>query len=322
MRNTYIGHPLQLGGVEELRLTGGRGDGMRMLLVRNAMGLEFMVSLDRCADVVRLSYRGVNCGYLSPCGYVAPTYYDRTGNRFLRSFSAGFFTTCGLDNVGVPCEDDGESLPLHGTISHAPAENVCHWVENDEIHIRAVIRDAAIFAHKLELVREYTVPMYENRIMLCDTITNVGSDDAPLEVLYHCNMGYPLLSETAVVNIPAQSVRPRSAHAAEGMDARLTMEKPQRGYEEMCYFYDFKGESSVSVTNHEVGVRLSLSFNADELPYFTEWKMMGEYDYVLGLEPGNCHPDGRAKMREEGALEILPPDGVKTHRLTFTFTEV
>lgn len=37
--------------------------------------------------------------------------------------------------------------------------------------------------------------------------------------------------------------------------------------------------------------------------------MMGAGDYVLGLEPGNCHPDGRRKMREEGKLTILPPGG-------------
>ena len=33
--NTYIGHPSQLYGVEEVRLVGGKGDGMRMLYVRN-----------------------------------------------------------------------------------------------------------------------------------------------------------------------------------------------------------------------------------------------------------------------------------------------
>ena len=35
MMNKYIGHPLQLYGVEEMRLVGGKGDGMRVLNVRN-----------------------------------------------------------------------------------------------------------------------------------------------------------------------------------------------------------------------------------------------------------------------------------------------
>ena len=74
--NTYIGHPMQLYGVQEVRIVGGKGDGMRLLNVRNATGLEFLVSLDRCGDIVRLTFKGDNFGYFAPCGYVSPKYYD------------------------------------------------------------------------------------------------------------------------------------------------------------------------------------------------------------------------------------------------------
>ena len=36
----YYGHESQLFGVEEYRLTGGKGDGMRLLQVRNGKGLR------------------------------------------------------------------------------------------------------------------------------------------------------------------------------------------------------------------------------------------------------------------------------------------
>lgn len=68
--NKYIGNEQQIYGVEEVRLVGGKGDGMRLLNVRNGSGLEFTVSADRCADISRLSYKGVNYGYFAPCGYV------------------------------------------------------------------------------------------------------------------------------------------------------------------------------------------------------------------------------------------------------------
>ena len=100
MKNPYIGHESQLYGVEEHRLVGGRGDGMRLFQVKNGKGLEFTVSADRCADISRLSVEGVNMGYFSPCGYVAPAYYDGVGDGFLKSFTAGFLTTCGLNGVG------------------------------------------------------------------------------------------------------------------------------------------------------------------------------------------------------------------------------
>ena len=72
----YYGHESQLFGVEEYRLTGGKGDGMRLLQVRNGKGLDFTVSADRCADISRLHFRGENCGFFSANGYVAPAYYD------------------------------------------------------------------------------------------------------------------------------------------------------------------------------------------------------------------------------------------------------
>lgn len=109
--NPYIGHASQLCGVEEERLVGGKGDGMRLLQLRNAGGLEMTVCADRCADIYRLNFKGDNMGYFSPSGYVAPAFYDDSGAGFLKSFTAGFLTTCGLAAVGSPCTDEGETLP-------------------------------------------------------------------------------------------------------------------------------------------------------------------------------------------------------------------
>ena len=320
--NKYVGHEQQTYGVDELRLVGGKGDGMRMLYVRNGRGLEFWVSLDRCADISRLSLKGDNYGYFAPCGYVAPQYYDDKGAGFLKSFTAGFFTTCGLTAVGSPCTDEGEDLPLHGTISNTPAENAGYWIAKDGIHIKAVIRDAAIFGRQLILEREYVVSLEKNEIALTDTVKNIGSAESPFEVLYHCNMGYPLLSEKAIIDIPSTDVAPRNEHAKEGIPTCLVCEKPQNGYEEMCFYHKLSGKTQVSITNPEIGKGLTIAYDTAELPCFTQWKMMGEYEYVMGLEPGNCLPDGRNVMREKGILQFLAPGASKTVHLQFIFTEV
>lgn len=319
--NKYIGNTKQIYGVEEVRLVGGKGDGMRLLQVRNGKGLEFTVSLDRAADISRLSLKGDNFGYFAPCGYVAPQYYDGVGIGFLKSFTAGFFTTCGLTAVGNPCVDDGEETPLHGTISNIPCENFGHWETEDAIHIKAVVRDAALFARQLILEREYVVSLKSNEILLRDTVKNIGSIDSPLQILYHCNMGYPLLDENAKITIPSVSVTPRNEHAAEGIANHVEVEKPQRGYEEMCYFHEMHGNTVVSIFNPAIGKGLEMHYDADNLKYFTQWKLMGEYDYVMGLEPGNCLPDGRNVMREKGLLEILHPGEEKTFEIKFKFTE-
>ena len=317
----YVGNPHQLCGVEEVRLVGGKGDGMRLFNVRNGGGLEFSVSLDRCADISRLTFKGDNMGFFAPCGYVSPKYYDKEGIGFLKSFTAGFFTTCGLTAVGTPCTDDGEVLPLHGTISNTPCENVSYEITENEIKIKALIRDASLFAHKLVLEREYICPIGKNEIYLKDKVVNIGTKESPLEVLYHCNMGYPLLSENATIKVPSTEVAPRNEHSAEGIENCLVMETPQAGYEEKCYYHKLSGNSEVSIYNKDIKKGVFMYFDTAELPFFTEWRMMGEGEYVLGLEPGNCTPDGRNVMRENGLLDILRPGEERIFHIKFAFVE-
>ena len=52
--NPYIGHSSQISGVEEHRLVGGKGDGMRLYEVTNGKGLEMTVTPDRNGDISRL----------------------------------------------------------------------------------------------------------------------------------------------------------------------------------------------------------------------------------------------------------------------------
>ena len=71
MNFEYWGHESQIRGVEEVRLIGGKGDGMRLLQVRNGLGLQFTISADRCADISRLSFKGYNYSFMTSNGYVA-----------------------------------------------------------------------------------------------------------------------------------------------------------------------------------------------------------------------------------------------------------
>lgn len=304
----YIGHESQLYGVEEHRLVGGKGDGMRLLLVKNGKGLEFTVSADRCADISRLSFRGINMGYFSPSGYVAPAYYDDKEDGFLKSFSCGFLATCGLTAVGTPCEDNGETLPLHGTIGNIPAEHI-YWEQDEKaISIHARMTDEVIFGHKLVLDRTITCSLETNELTVKDTITNRGDAECPAMILYHMNMGYPLLSEKSEITIPSVKVTPRNDRAAEGIDSWSQMLTPQPQFEEQCYYHSFDKKGFARIYNPDIEQGLEISFDADNLKFFTEWKMMGQRDYVLGLEPGNCTPDGRDRMRQSGDLTVLQPE--------------
>lgn len=317
--NPYIGCESQLYGIEEHRLTGGRGDGMRLLIVRNGKGMEMTVSLDRAADISRLSFDGCNMSYFSPCGYVSPAYYQATDSDWLKSFTAGFLTTCGLQAVGSPCEDEGEILPLHGSIANTPAEQAYWFEEKESLIIRARIQDETLFGRKLRMHREICVSLKENTFTVQDTIENTGDTKQPFEILYHMNMGYPLLDEDSILEIPAREVLPRDDHAASDIQNCLKIDKPQAGYTERCYYHRFKdktGQASIYQPKRNKG--LKIEFDAEKLDGFTQWKMMGIRDYVLGLECGNCYPDGRNIMRQTGMLKFLDPGQSITYQVKIT----
>lgn len=319
--NPYIGHNSQLNSVEEVRLVGGKGDGMRLLQIRNAAGLEMTVSSDRCADISRLIFKGDNMGYFSPSGYVAPSYYDGKGLGFLKSFTAGFLTTCGLVAVGAPCIDDGEELPQHGTIGNTPCEKIW-WDEDDEnIYVHANINDSGIFARKLYLKRLICISKKESKFTITDTVENQGDTESPVMILYHMNMGYPLLSENAVVEIPSVSVKPRDDHAAKDLDTWYKMLQPTVGFEEQCYVHRFGSNAYASIYNPDIRKGLSITFDPRCLDHLTEWKMMGHRDYVLGLEPGNCHTNGRNIVRKEGDLKFLQPGESTSFEVIVTLYE-
>ena len=321
MNRNYLGHDSQLCAVEEVRLVGGKGDGLRLLQLRNAAGLEMTVCADRCADIYRLIFKGDNMGYFSPAGYVAPTYYDKEGLNFLKSFTAGFLTTCGLAAAGSPCTDEGETLPLHGTISNTPCDRIWWDEDAENLYIHAVVNEGVLFGRKLRLNRTIACGKFENRFTLTDTVENLADTETPLMVLYHMNMGYPLLSENAILDIPSVDVQPRTPHSAKGLADWAKLQPPTAGYMEECFYHTFQGEGRATIYNPDIRKELTISFDPTNLDYFTQWKMMGCRDYALGLEPGNCHPDGRDVMRKQGKLKFLAPGASLTYSFTVTLKE-
>jgi hypothetical protein len=107
------------------------------------------------------------------------------------------------------------------------------------------------------------------------------------------------------------------------MDTALVCEKPQVQYDERCYYYDVKdnnGIAKVGIYSVDANVGLVMSFDKAGLDCFTQWKMMGVNDYVMGLEPGNCNADGRDITRQKGLLKFLEPGESGVTKVKFSFT--
>ena len=325
----YIGDLSQVFGIKEYTLSGGKAKGVKAFDFRNGAGLEFTVLADRCLDIASLTYKGLNCSYMSKTGIVAPEYYNEAGAEFLRSFYAGFLTTCGLRNVGSPCEDEGESFGVHGRISNTPAEEVCARVDwADDLPVLTIsgrMREAILFGENLVLQRKITCRYGENKISIENSIENLGFRKEPLMLLFHFNLGYPLLDENAVLVTPTAKLMPRDAEALKGVKTFNQFESPTTGYSEQVFYHDLRvgsdGNTAVALVNNKLELGVVIHFNKSQLSRFTQWKQMGEGEYVSGLEPCNCQVGGRADARQNDTLEYLEPGETKRFDLTIEIVD-
>jgi len=324
-----IGSMSQLGGIRRMTIAEGPGKGVDTVEVATATGLEYTVLLDRGMDISSARYRGRSLCWRSGTGDRHPAFYEGQGLEWLRIFFGGLLTTCGLTQVGAPCEDAGESLGVHGRYTSLPAEKISlaeDWRGRDYVvSVAGEIREHRVFGADLVCRRRISSILGGNTIVLEDTVTNEGSNPHPHMILYHCNFGFPLVDEGTKLYAPARNVIPRDDDAKSGVREHRIMTAPERGFREQVLFHEMRkkrnGESCVALINEDFaegeGFGVALRYTAKTLPHFSQWKMMGERTYVCGLEPGNCRVMGRAKERDEGRLVTLRAGQSVSYRIEF-----
>ncbi len=312
-----IGDISQLGGAMEYTYASGKGNGTKAIEVRNGSGLRFVILPGRGMDIAYAEFEGIPFSYISKTGIVESAHYDEPD--FLRSFTAGLLTTCGLTYMGAPCEDEGQKLGAHGRISNIQAHDVSivqEWRGDDYvIEVRGKVREAAVFGENMVLTRTITTKFGDNRIYIHDEIENEGFADTPLMVLYHMNFGFPLISPATTLDTNCVNMRPRDAVAEPGTEEACNFSEPIHEYSEQVFYRDSVESSYAQLVNPELNLCVKVEFSKEELPYLVEWKQMGEQEYVVGLEPATYPPDGRKAARERGELLFLKPQEVRIHNL-------
>jgi Domain of unknown function (DUF4432) len=130
-----------------------------------------------------------------------------------------------------------------------------------------------------------------------------------LMLLYHINLGFPLLDESAGLVAEPHPIEPRDAIAEPGLNAWMRFQPPTPGYQEQVYYHDLpadeNGWAGLELVNRVRHLQLGVRFQKATLPNLVQWKMMGQGTYVLGLEPANCHVSGRSQERARGTLQFL-----------------
>ena len=165
----HLGNIDQIAGIREAKLLRGKGQHTQIAEVYNAAGLRFTVVPDRGMDLFDCSYKGINLSFQSKNGLTAPQVYSPADREFVNQWPGGLLATCGLDNVGGPCEM-GEYYPTHGRISYTPAKTFgveTKW-EGEDYLLRTTgqVDQSCLYGRNLSLRRTVETGLYRKSIKI------------------------------------------------------------------------------------------------------------------------------------------------------------
>jgi len=311
-----IGRMEQLASIRRYEMDDGKGRGMRAFEVSNASGFSFTVFPDRGLDIGPAFYNGLPLTWMTRNGPVAPAFYDSSSVEWLRTWMGGLVTTCGWLNVGNPCTTGEGVHGIHGRMDHTPAEEVntqCFWRADDEyrMEISGRVIHSRVFGENLVTTRTIVTRLGWPGVELVDRTENCGAVVMPMMQLYHMNFGWPLISESTRLVTDPHPVSPRDAAAEKGVAEWSVMPSPNASFEEQVLYHDLPAEADgdcrVRIENAAWGPTVTLRFRKAELPYLVQWRQAGVGDYVMGLEPANCFPEGQVAMAKKKLLRHIDP---------------
>jgi len=301
----HIGCIEQIGGIKDYTYNDGKAKGVRAIEI-NTGKLRFIILPDRGMDVAQAYFCGEAVSWISKTGITSPAFYEKDGKSWLRGFYGGLITTCGLKNIGGPVGEHG----LHGRIANIPASKVsvhADW-EGDEyvMSVSGEIRENMVFGLNLVLKRTITAKLFDSSFTVTDTIVNEGFDDEDIALCYHCNFGYPLVKEGAkIVNVPSEIA---------------DIIPPCHGISEECIPANHTGDiATAGIENESMGAYIT--YKRDTLPDFLVWKMFGESEYVVGLEPRTTNFGGQ-NIIDNNKYVTLKPFEDYTTELKFSFKKL
>jgi hypothetical protein len=299
---------------------GGRSEGVQVVEIDNgAMCVDVLPT--RGMGIWRVRRGDRTLGWKAPAREpVHPSFVhlmEPAGLGWLDGFNE-FMCRCGLESNGAPEFDEVGRLlrPLHGRIANTPAHRVELTVDEDagRITLRGVVDESRFHFQSLRLTTSITTSFGSNEFSWNDEVENIGGREATMQMLYHFNIGQPLLQPGARIHAPIAAVAPLTKVAAdEGIDTWNIIPPPRPGSAEQVYvaelLADASGDTGLLVTGLADDEAVGLRFNKRALPCFTLWRNTpAEADgYVVGLEPGTNYPNPRTfEMQQGRVVKLLP----------------
>jgi Domain of unknown function (DUF4432) len=311
---------------------GGDGGerGVRMLRCSTGAGFDFEILVDRGFDIAGAWLGGQPLAWSSPVGVVGPWYCEPGGIGWFRGFPGGLVSTCGLDHTLLGGPDDAtvfnyphrvtETYGLHGRYTGLPARLTgygARW-DGDECVLWAEgeVVQAALFGEQLLLRRRVEAGLGGVSLRITDTVTNIGPTPCPHMMLYHCNVGFPVVDAGAELIYPAG---PGTCVSASSSPGYRQLTGPAAPFAEECYEHDMHagpgGLVGAAVVNRALGLGVFQRYERSVLPHHITWRQLGTVAYVVAMEPSTNRDAGRFDARARGELIQLAPGEVRRYRL-------
>jgi hypothetical protein len=323
-------------------LVGGRQTGAQIIRLDNGK-LNITIIPTRGMGILDVTYpvadgKSRRLGWDSPVQEIVSPAFMNLGARGGLGWLEGFnelMCRCGLENIGQPGKDEiitntgakaEVDLTLHGKIANIPARRVELVIDEKppyRIRVRGQVDERMMFGPKLELHTEISTEAGSMEFRIEDKVVNAGSQPQEFQMLYHTNIGKPLLGEGARFLAPIKQVTPVNAHSAKDVKAFGDIAGPTPGIIEQAYFMDplaDKDGNAVALVHDRAKEHgMSMRWPVKQLPYLTLWKNTAavEDGYVIGIEPGTSYPNMRKVERKAGRVPQL--DGGKSHTMTIDF---
>ena len=284
--------------------------------------------VDRAFDIHDARLQGRALAFHGPGGLRAAGLHEPRGMEgWLRGFSGGLVMTGGLDHTLAPAVDDAgrfaypgraeEVFPLHGRVTGEPATLRSYGTADDLIWAEGEVRQAMLFGENLSLLRRIEVDVGGTAIRLTDRLRNLGAAESPAPILYHCNLGWPLVAPGGRIHVRGEA-RACGDFDPSGWDH---IAEPREGSEEEVMEITVSsagGWASALVADAAGTLALRQDWDASALPYLLIWRQFAPGTFVLGMEPSNVPALSRAAMRERGLMPVLAPGEVRITGLTLT----
>ena len=281
-----------------------RPSGDRALVLRLAGGLSLDVLPDRGLDIGAAWWRGVPIAWRSP--HVTD---PGPGRGWEDRFLGGLLATCGPDDIGPPRGTSGQ----HGSHHLTSAADVRWWRERTgdgvEVHVRGTVGHTHLYGPRVVVEREVVAATGQPSVEVRDVVRNCGDEAVGVPLLYHVNLGAPVLHPGA--RLLVEAAEPALREPCPPGRTAVDVPAPEPGSAAVVAEHrDVRahdGWARAVLDGTGVGARLVVAWSAATLPRLCTWNWPARGAYVLGVEPTNAPLFGPERDLPHAGAPVLEP---------------